>query len=182
MSQDINFNHNSGAINILNEASIPRATILGVLIEIIASGEHEPMNLARIPAEIENKIKFNDLIFYRWVVDEYISNSLLVDGSMTSLNQIILNGSTKLKRQMKHFYLEALAKYSIGTKPFDLNKLKINSDNVIKEVIALAKKFVTASNNLKDGYFVEDIDHGIALIVSYSIIECIVLENPNDHN
>ena len=101
---------------------------------------------------------------------------------MTSLNQMIFNGSTRLKRQMKRFYLEALAKNSIATKPFDLAKLKANSDNVIKEVIALAKKFVTSSNNLKEGYFVEDIDHGIALIVSYSIIECIVLENPNDYN
>ena len=78
MSQGINFDHNSGEINIVNEATIPRATILGRLIEIIASGEHDAINLERIPAEIENKIKFNDLNFYRWVVEEYIFNSLLV--------------------------------------------------------------------------------------------------------
>lgn len=48
--------------------------------------------------------------------------------------------------------------------------------------MSLSGEFVRASSDLQAGYYDEDINFGIALITSYSIIECIVLENPNDHN
>jgi hypothetical protein len=182
MSRGVIFDNNSGPVTVINEKQEARSTILGKLIEIIASAECESMNLDRIPAEIEHKIQFNDLKSYQWLIDEYVSSSLLIDKSILQLNQTILNGSTRLKRQMKIFYLKSLGKYSISTKPFDLEKLKTNSDGVIQEVIYLATKFVNLSSDLKDGYFSEDIEYGVTLLTSYSIIECIVLENPNDHD
>lgn len=182
MSRGVVFENNEGPVIVKNETKTPRSSILGRLIEIIALGSDEPTDLDRVPADIEIKISYNNLTSYKWVVEEYIGESLLIDESINELNQTILNGSTKLKRQMKLFYNKALSEYLINTSPFDVNKLKTRSDEVIKEVMNLTSDFVQDSTDLKCGYFQEDIDHGVALITSYSIIECIVLENPNDHN
>jgi hypothetical protein len=182
MTHDIKFNDNKGPITINNEQLESRASVLGRLIEIIANGSHDQMDLSRDTAEIDVKINFNNLNSSCWVVREYVSDSMLVDSSIKELNKTILNGSTKLKRQMKRFYLEALTKNSILTSPFDISRLKQLSDQVVFDVIDIATRFVQKSSDLKKGYYKEDIDHGVALITSYSIIECIVLENPNDYN
>jgi len=182
MSKGVVFNNNTGQITVKNENKTPRSSILGRLIEIIAIGSTEKIDLDRVPADIEVKIEYNSLSSNRWVVEEYIGDSLLVDESIKELNQTILNGSTKLKRQMKLFYNKALSAHSISTSPFDIEKLKLLSDEVVKEVMQLASEFVQSSTDLKEGYFQEDVDHGVALITSYSVIECIVLENPNDHS
>ncbi|WP_027854180.1 hypothetical protein [Marinobacterium litorale] len=182
MSKGVTFNDNHGPVTIFDESGSARPSILGKLIEIIATSDQSDINLDRDPAEIDVKVDFNDLTSHKWIIEEYIQSSLLIDESIEALNQTILNGSTKLKRQMKIFYNRALEKYSINIKPFDLEKLKSNSDQVVDEVILLTKRFVKNSSDLKNGYFEEDIDYGVSLITSYSIIECIVLENPNDHN
>ena len=182
MPPGVTFDNNHGPVTVINESAILRPSIVGKLIEIIAAGNCDRVSLDRIPAKIEYKIDFNNLKKYRWLVDAFVGSSLLIEDSILELNQTIMNGSTKLKRQMKLFYYEALVKFSINTKPFDLTKLKECSDEVVKEVIALVSKFVKSSADLKEGYYEEDISSGVALIVSYSIIECIVLENPNDHN
>jgi len=182
MSQGVTFKDNYGPVKISNENKISRSSILGRLVEIIATSNTESVNLDRDPAEILEKINFNDLVTHRWLVSEYIDNSVLVDSSITQLNKQINNGSTKLKRQMKLFYKNALAEFGICSFPLDLNKLKKHSDNIVEKVISSASDLVRGSSDLKEGYFDEDINFGIALITSYSIIECIVLENPNDHN
>ncbi|WP_394754779.1 hypothetical protein [Crenothrix sp.] len=182
MTKGVTFNGNTGPITVLNNTGIPRPSILGKLIEIIAIGSCNNLSLNRIPADIEEKIHFNNLYKYNWLIKEFISSSLLIEESIQELNQTILNGSTKLKKQMKLFYFKALNKFSINTSPVDLDKLKLHSDSIVEEVISLTINFVKSSTDLKDGYFEEDIEQGVALIISYSIIECIVLENPNDHN
>jgi len=182
MSKGVVFNDNKGPITVNNDNKTPRFSILGKLVEIIACGSSEQMDLNRVPADIEVKIEYNNLNSYQWVVQEFIGESLLIDESIKELNQTVLNGSTKLKRQMKLFYYKALSKYFISTNPFNISKLKALSDEVVKEVMQLTSEFIQKSADLKTGYFQEDIDHGVALITSYSIIECIVLENPNDHN
>lgn len=181
MSNGVTFNENKGPVTIIDEGGSTRPSILGKLVEIIATSEQTKMNLDRDPAEIDVKINFNDLIDHKWIIKEYVQSSLLIDVSIEELNQTILNGSTKLKRQMKTFYNQALNKCSINISPFDLEKLKRNSDFIVDEVISLTKRFVKNSADLKQGYFEEDIDYGVRLITSYSIIECVVLENPNDH-
>jgi hypothetical protein len=182
MSKGVVFNNNNGPVTIIDESGVARPSILGRLIEIIATSDQTEMNLDRDPAEIDVKISFNDLNTHKWIIEDYVKSSLLIDESIETLNQTILNGSTKLKRQMKTFYNQALEKYSIKKNPFDLEKLKLNSDYIVNEVIFLTKRFVKNSSDLKQGYYEEDIDYGVNLITSYSIIECIVLENPNDHN
>ena len=87
----------------------------------------------------------------------------------------------RLKIQMKLFYFEALASQSISTNPFDISTLREKSDAVVKQVLELTDQLVRSSSDVQDGFFSEDISYGVALVTSYSIIECVVLENPNDH-
>lgn len=182
MSKGVIFNDNQGPITVINENKSDRMSIIGTLIEIIATADHEELDLDRIPAEIDVKISFNNLSKFKWLIRDYVNSSLLIDESITELNKTILNGSTKLKRQMRTFYNLALDKYAIATDPFELLKLQSCSDQVVSEVMNLTTNLVKKSSNLQKGYYEEDINYGVALITSYSIIECVVLENPNDHN
>lgn len=182
MNQGVTFKDNLGPVTISNETRIVRSSILGRLVEIIATANDKSLDLGREPVDIEKKIEFNSLVTYSWLVDEFIENSVLIDSSITQLNTFISNGSTKLKRQMKLFYRTALLEYGVCVKPLNLAKLQEHSDSIVGRVIELAYELVMGSNDLQDGYFTEDISFGICLITSYSIIECIVLENPNDHN
>jgi len=182
MIQGVLFKNNNGPVYIENGRKIIRPSVLGQLIEIIAKAEPISVDLNREPAEVERKIQFNDLKTYRWVIMEYIENSILVDNSVTQLNKIIHNGSTRLKRQMKLFYRQALSQFGIEKFPDDIDKLKLHSDNIVASVLRLAGDFVRSSGDLQAGYYDEDIEFGVVLIASYSIIECIVLENPNDYH
>ncbi|MGD6735459.1 hypothetical protein ACP5PY_03385 [Photobacterium leiognathi subsp. mandapamensis] len=182
MNKSIIFDNNNGPVSIEQEKKVRRSSVLGKLIEIIATSFENEQSLDRDPSEIEKKIDHNCLDAYRYLVDSYIENSLLVDSSMTQLNSDIMNGSLKLKRQMNTFYKDSLVKFRISTRPVDIEKLRVNSDFIIQDIIKKATTFVNSSSNLGDGYYDEDITWGIQLVVSYSIIECIVLENPNDYN
>ena len=59
-SKGVTFDNNHGDITIINSGQEQRrATIIGKLIEIIASQQGAEIDLHRIPAEIHNKISFN---------------------------------------------------------------------------------------------------------------------------
>ncbi|MEE4343513.1 hypothetical protein V2J66_18005 [Pseudomonas alliivorans] len=182
MGQGVLFKDNTGPVHIETDRRVARSSVLGKLIEIIATAEPVSVNLSREPAEIEKKIQFNDLTTHRWIIQQYVENALLVDSSVTQLNRMVNSGSTKLKRQMKLFYWQALTQFGISKFPDDLQKLQTHSNNVVAKVLTLTGDFVRSSSDLQSGYFDEDIEFGVVLITSYSIIECIVLENPNDHN
>jgi hypothetical protein len=179
---DINFNGNKAPISISNEITIRRQSIIGKLIEIIASDSTSNVNLKRDPAEIELKIKHNNLKKFQWVIHEYTENAIFIESAIHELNLAIMNGSTKFKRQMKQFYLESLDKFNIEIKPVNMEKLRDNSDNIIQEVINKTKIFLNKSAYINDAIYQEDIEYGITLITSYSIIECVVLETPNVNN
>jgi len=182
MGQGVLFKDNTGPVHIETDRRVARSSVLGRLIEIIATTEPAVVDLNREPAEIEKKIQFNDLNTQRWIIQQYVENALLVDSSITQLNKMINSGSTKLKRQMKLFYWQALAQFGISKLPDDLEKLRTHSDNIVAKVLTLTGDLVRSSSDLQNGYYDEDIEFGVVLITSYSITECIVLENPNDHN
>ncbi|MFC3914631.1 hypothetical protein ACFOSS_14340 [Pseudaeromonas sharmana] len=176
---DVFFDNNLAPISINNETTIRRQSIIGKLIEIIAADSVSNINLKRDPAEIDLKIKHNNLNKFQWVISEYTNNAIFIESAIHELNLAIMNGSTKFKRQMKQFYLESLDKFNIETKPVNMDKLRVNSDNIVQDVIDKTRNFLNKSVLLDDAIYQEDVEYGITLITSYSIIECVVLETPN---
>ncbi|WP_312692198.1 hypothetical protein [Kosakonia sp.] len=182
MSSGVNFNDNTGPVHITNQPRVLRASVIGKLIEIISNPIGSGQSLNRTASNIDVKISFNDLKRNRWVAELYKEDALLVDESIKTLDSIILNGSVKLKRQFRGYYNAALGRYGLYEKPFNIEVVRKNSDNIIDDVIRSTQETVSSCSNLDSEFLQEDIDNGIRMIVSYSIIECIVLENPNDYN
>lgn len=182
MSSGVNFNDNTGPIHIANQPRVLRASVIGKLIEIISNPLNGGQSLKRTASDIDVKILFNDLKRNKWVAELYKEDALLVDESIKTLDSIILNGSVKLKKQFRRYYNAALGRYGIYEKPFNIDVIRKNSDNIIDDVIRSTQETVSSCSNLDSEFLQEDIDNGILMIVSYSIIECIVLENPNDYN
>ncbi|MDJ0035345.1 hypothetical protein QM637_05785 [Pantoea allii] len=182
MSSGVSFDNNHGPVLINNQPRVLRASVIGKLVEIISSYPTGNQSLDRTTSDIDNKINFNELKRNRWIAELYKEDALLVDDSIKTLDSVILNGSFKLKRQIRGYYSAALGKYGLYAKPFDISIIRNNADNIIDEVVFLVQQTVSSSSDLGVEFLQEDIDHGIRMIVSYSIIECIVLENPNDYN
>lgn len=182
MTSGVNFNDNTGPVLINNQPRVLRASVIGKLIEIISNPVGGGQSLRRTASDIDAKISFNDLKRNRWVAELYKEDALLIDDSIKTLDSIIYNGSFKLKRQIRNYYYAALGRYGLYEKPFDIDLIRKNSDNIIDEVIFAAQETVSSCSTLGAEFLQEDIDNGIRMIISYSIIECIVLENPNDYN
>ncbi|MBI6181836.1 hypothetical protein AB6849_08170 [Serratia proteamaculans] len=182
MSSGVDFHNNSGPVYIDNQPRQVRASVVGKLIEIISTYEAGNQNLYRTVSDIDLKISFNDLKRNRWIAELYKEDAILVDESIKTLDSIILNGSAKLKKQFRGFYNEALGRYGLHEKPINLELLRNNSDNIIDDVIKSTLRMIGSCQNLDSEFLQEDVDNGVRMIVSYSIIECVVLENPNDYN
>lgn len=182
MSGGVVFEGNKGPVYIENQPRELRASIIGKLVEIISKSDPVEQNLERTASDIDIKIIFNDLQRNKWVADLYKDDAIVIDESIKTLDSIIYNGSRKLKRQFKSFYNAALGRFGFYERPFILDAIRQNSDNIIDDVLNSAQKMVSSCSNLDSEFLQEDIDYGIKMIVSYSIIECVVLENPNDYN
>lgn len=182
MSSGVNFDNNRGPVLINNQPRVLRASVIGKLVEIISSSPTGNQSLDRTTSDIDNKINFNELKRNRWIAELYKEDALLVDDSIKTLDSVIYNGSFKLKRQIRNYYSAALGKYGLYAKPFDISIIRDNADNIIDDVVFSVRETVSSSSDLGVEFLQEDIDYGIRMIVSYSIIECIVLENPNDYN
>ncbi|NHB92130.1 hypothetical protein [Photorhabdus cinerea] len=182
MSAGVNFDNNTGPVFIDNKPRALRASVIGKLVKIISTAPVSQQNLQRTPSDIDIKIEFNDLKRNRWVAELYRDDAILVDTSIKTLDSLILDGSVKLKRQFKNFYNAALGRFGLYEKPFSIDMIKKNSDNIIDDIIIAAQEMVSSCSDLGTEFLQEDIDYGVQMIVSYSIIECVVLENPNDYN
>ncbi|EJG2210945.1 MULTISPECIES: hypothetical protein [Proteus] len=182
MSAGVTFERNNGPVYIQNQPKQVRASVLGKLIEIMSQAPETEQNLQRESSNIDLKIQFNDLKRNRWIAELYREDAILVDESIKTLDSLILNGSTKLKRQFKRFYNTALGRYGVYSKPFVIDIIKNNSDNIIDDVLSATKDMISTCSELDSEFLQEDIDSAICMIISYSIIECVILENPNDYD
>ncbi|MBB1489072.1 hypothetical protein [Oceanospirillum sediminis] len=162
----------------INNAPRQRGSLLGRLIEIIALDGDSDADLNRSPFDIDEKITFNDLNNHDWLFDLYVDHYNLIDDTVSEFNRSYNKGGEKLKKQMKTFYQKALSEFNIKTRPFDIDRLKEFSDEIVTSVIQQTLNMVKMSGNLQDGYYIEELEQGVYEIVSYCIIECVVLENP----
>lgn len=182
MSSGIIFDNNKGAVYIENQPKQLRASVIGKLIAIMSQFPETDQNLQRDSSDIDLKIQFNDLKRNRWIAELYREDAILIDESIKTLDSLILNGSVKLKKQFRRFYNAALGRYGLYDKPFSIDVIKKNSDNIVDDILNSTRQMLNSCSELDSEFLQEDIDAAIFMILSYSIIECIVLENPNDYN
>lgn len=183
MSGSVYFDNNQAPVRINQLAAPKRPSVIGKLIELLAVNFDEDIDLSRSPVDVKEKIQFNDLKTHQWLFDSYAENSVLVEKSISELDLNIHNGSKKLKKQIRRFYRKALSDLEILTPDgLDLAILRQRSSEVIDDVFAMTKAIVEGSSDLLAGFYQEDINLGVELIVTHSIVECIVLENPNDYD
>lgn len=153
MTSGVNFKDNTGPVHIINQPRVLRASVIGKLIEIISNPVGGEQSLNRKASNIDVKISFNDLKRNRWVAELYKEDALLVDESIKTLDTIILNGSVKLKRQFRGYYNTALGLYGLYEKPFNIEVIRKNSDNIIDNVIRSAQETVSSCSNLDAEFY-----------------------------
>lgn len=125
--------------------------------------------------EIEEKIKYNNVIRYRTFIDEYKVYSGKIEKIYKEMDQYGQK-KARLLRNIKHLYLKAKNSY-IGEGDA-MNAIRENSDNILDDVEQMLFSKFTENDNQKKVYN-EDIEVGIMILMVDAFIRCKILENPS---
>lgn len=173
----------NGTLNVNNSpvASKP-AAISKIVAKICSYVEHEPIDKNNDYAqyEIENKLKYNDVIAYRWLIEEYGEYCHMVDNAYLAcseekpaVKQQTLNFIKRAYRLKKG---EALLAYGSDINS-DLEIICKYSDVIIKSIIDHLEDLLLSSNNCPN----EDLEQlklAVQNIVGHAFVECSILEKP----
>jgi len=125
--------------------------------------------------EIEEKIKYNNVIRYRTFIDEYKVYSGKIEKIYKEMDKYGQK-KNRLLRNIKHLYLKAKNNYVAEGDA--IKAIKENSDNILDDVEKmLFSKF--KENDNKKNVCDEDIDVGIMILMVDAFIRCKILENPS---
>lgn len=181
----------TGPINIYNNFKETKkiSSLLPNFIEILSDiylKSTDPSNNDGIPIQynIEDKIEYNNLIRYKYIVEDYglyytiCSTALnIVDNNKIGSKKKILNSIREYYREEKR---DLLSRHNFETIEIDI--IRANADSIIDAIKSkLEKTIYKYYNNEKLDY--EDIAICCPIFICYAFAECKILERPpkNDY-
>lgn len=180
----VGIGQNNGIVNVYagKQGGPSRASIIALVIKSFAEGSSDDGEVSRVETdyEVEEKIEYNNLQEYAYLIDEYYEQYALITERSFSVAESERPGSTeKIFRQVHQFYKRTL--YSRGGRSPEsrMDIVRDYADEIIEDVIDKVKKMVVSSPELS-AYMEEDVEFGAGCIVGYAIIECQVLEKPSN--
>lgn len=157
-------------------------SIINKLIEQLAeiSADCEDEHIGE-PFEIDEKITYNNLIVYKYVLDEiYASAWYNCESAIRILDNNKYGSKNKVLQRVNTSYLQAkgeiIAQYRQSNKS-DIEIIRENADTLIKMVADELEQHILRAYR-DEQIFDEDIMIGIIYIVCYAFGECKILEKP----
>lgn len=181
--------NNAGTINVNHQIVSPivkAQSSIAKIIKILGSLNFEDKNEYNNPIpkdfKIENKIEYNDILEYKYIIEEYANYYYLADTTINTYDDSNLGSKNKIIRFVYTSYLKCKGKLISNKKKEDKNIsdidiIKDNSDFLIKEVINSIKQIIENSSdaNKIDG---EEITLGSDFLIVYCFLKCKILEEP----
>lgn len=174
---------NYGDIHI-GKGSNPSPSVLGIVINGIVklnveTIEVEDENL--VPYEVQDKIRHNDLVNYKHLIEDYGVYQNSLDRVYKAIEEYLPTVRYKIKRLINTKYkmiknqLIAAHAQSAGS---EIEILRRNSDGIISSIIKYLTEELHKSSTLEEGTYREDINTAIEIIVADAFVNCHILENP----
>ena len=135
-----------------------------------------------LPPEIEEKIKFNNVIIYKPLIEtNYSENGFYLDSAYEALDYDIPGRKKIFLAYINSLYLTILGEHikkNPGADKFEV--IRNNADNIIVEVINTTLLRIANNMVLLENISTESIEYNVIAIVCHAFVDCKVLENPNN--
>ena len=186
MEQNLNVENNSGIIagridNVVIAPNTIRQSILSEFIIEMLNNNIETVEIPSIvPYTVEDKIKYNNIVKYKGIVDKYYAYSAICDSILNKLDDIKAGDKKKVLNYVKTTYLlikGSFLRANGNSFLTEIDVIKNHSDDIIDEII---KKFFDDSKNTitLQKYNIEEIEINIIAFIIYCFVECMILERP----
>ncbi|MBQ3408504.1 MAG: hypothetical protein IJH12_04795 [Clostridia bacterium] len=159
-----------------NYSKIP--SLLSQLIKELSkiSQEHEFEDIDTIPFNPEEKIEYNNVIKYKWLLIEYTKFYINCDNILNSLDNFNPGCKKKILTSIKIIYEKVVGNFLLLENNKDrLAVIRNNADSLIDKIEEKLREKVE-NNNLDLSQ--EDIDIGLLIIICYAFNECKILDKP----
>jgi C-terminal domain 10 of the ABC-three component (ABC-3C) systems len=149
-------------------------SVLSILINQIGSNllEDEFEAIGKNAPITEEKIKYNNIISYKPVIEEYS----IYQGKLNSIyDEIEKQGSSKksfLLQNIKSLYLKEKGKYE------NIEIIRQNADLIFENIENEIWKILESSSNLSTSLPIESIKMGILIVMVDAFMRCKILEEP----
>ncbi len=149
-------------------------SILSILINQIGSNllEDEFDAIGKNAPITEEKIKYNNVVSYKPVIEEYS----IYQGKLNSIyDEIEKQGSSKkdfLLQNIKSLYLKEKGKYE------NIEIIRQNADLIFENIENEIWKILESSSNLSPSLPIESIKMGILIVMVDAFMRCKILEEP----
>lgn len=156
--------------NLISKYPSALNTIISLIGQNLVSGaiDDEPITAP----DPELKIKFNNIIEYRPIIDTY----KVYQGKLSKVYQEIEHqGSTRKEYILKNIntlYLREKGKYS------DLSEIQANADNILRNVEKALWDLIENSSNRDEEMPFEAIQMGVLIVMVDAFMRCEILEEP----
>ena len=149
-------------------------TIIPAIQDQIDNGVSEEWAIGE-PYGIEEKIKYNNLNGYQYLIDEYAEYGSAVDQMYDAFDRDNPGTKNKIFRFIRAIYLRKKSQLgSNSTKEEIMQVIRMNSDKIFEETIEEIKNLL-----IKTSLELEQVEFGAQIIVSHAFINCKILERPN---
>jgi hypothetical protein len=150
------------------------SSALGVVVSHMGAFllEDDFNNEAKVAPSTEDKINFNNVVYYRPIIEEYS----VYQGKLNSIyEEIEKQGSSKknfLLQNIRNLYLKEKGKYS------SLEDIKANSDIIFENIENEIWAILDNSSNLKDDLPGEALKMAVLVVMVDAFMRCKILEEP----
>lgn len=173
-----------GDVNIYNynKARIP--SLLPKFIEVLAEKYLENSNSipnSGIPSEykIEDKIVYNNLIKYKFIVEDYGFYYKICTDALDIIDNNNIGGKTKILDSIKEYYKKEKRRLISSNSEVEdvMEIIRENADNIIDFAIDEVR------HKIENGYngekiSIEDVHICCPIFICYAFAECKILERP----
>jgi hypothetical protein len=168
----------------LNQVESPEVNVDSIINRIISDIVSKAVVMdfkdRTFPSKITVKIKHNQLVSQKKIVQQYKSYSARIETAYDVVDKDIINGKQTAMALLNGMYFTALEKYDIDPFDVDIEVVRKNADDIVLNIIKQLRKFVYKSANVAK--YKEQVEIGIKVVVAHAFVECVVLENPNVTN
>ena len=128
----------------------------------------------KLPLEVEEKIKLNNLKSCRFIIEEYRHFFSKLDSIYADLTNFKISAKEKVLHRLRNAYIEELGNY-LNNNCSKLDVVKANADNIFMGIKNKIKDIVIFSSNNESSE--EEIDIAINIVLADAFVNCQIMES-----
>lgn len=161
---------------------------LGLVVNELAKIPYEELHEFTentIPFDIGEKIRYNDLGEYEFLIDQYCYHLSTLNDIYEAIDEILPSSKYMIRTRINQEYRRirgGLLKTNKDSGQTVIDIIRVHSDRIIDKILKYLNDLINTSGNLDKKITEESIRCSLEIIVVDAFIECKILENPNGSN